>query len=97
MLDNGYPEPPRSACVYCPFHSDKEWRRLRDKEPHEFAKAIKFDKEIRNLSKMDSQLKMEVYLHSSCRPLDEIDFDSDEDKGQQVWDFKSECEGMCGV
>jgi 3'-phosphoadenosine 5'-phosphosulfate sulfotransferase (PAPS reductase)/FAD synthetase len=98
MRDNGYPEPPRSACVYCPFHSDTEWKRLRDDEPFEFSRAIKFDTEIRKQFKeKDQTMKMEIYLHNSCKPLSEVDFDSDEDKGQQVWDFKSECEGMCGV
>jgi len=98
MRDNGFPEPPRSACVYCPFHSDTEWKRLRDHEPFEFSRAIKFDAEIRKQFKeKDQTMKMEIYLHNSCKPLNEVDFDSDEDKGQQVWDFKSECEGMCGV
>jgi hypothetical protein len=45
----------------------------------------------------NKRMKMEVYLHNSCKPLGEIDFDSDEQKGQQVWDFQAECEGMCGV
>jgi len=98
MKDNGYPEPPRSACYYCPFHSDTEWRRLRDESPSEFQQAIKFDYDIRKAYKdYDKQMKMEVFLHNSCKPLDEVDFDSDEDKGQQVWDFQAECEGMCGV
>ncbi len=98
MKSNGYPEPPRSACFYCPFHSDEEWRRLRDKDPTNFAKAIDFDKNIRKKYKTaDEDLRMEVYLHNSCKPLSEVDFDSDEDKGQQVWDFKAECEGMCGL
>jgi 3'-phosphoadenosine 5'-phosphosulfate sulfotransferase (PAPS reductase)/FAD synthetase len=97
MKKNGYPEPPRSACYYCPFHSDEEWRRLRNEEPKYFKEAIKFDAEIRELSKKDRAMKMEAYLHRSCKPLGEIDFDSDEDKGQQTWDFMSECEGMCGV
>lgn len=97
MKDNGYPEPPRSACVYCPFHSNTEWRRLRDDEPQEFQKAVQFDKEIRQQFHKDPIHKMDVYLHRSCKPLDEIDFDSDEQKGQQVWDFQAECEGMCGV
>lgn len=98
MSKNNFPEPPRSACVYCPFHSDAEWRRLRDYEPIEFDRAIKFDKELRSAHKKHNKnLKMEVYLHNSCKPLDEIDFDSDEQKGQQVWDFQSECEGMCGL
>lgn len=97
MLNNGYPEPPRSACVYCPFHSDKEWRRLRDEEPHEFAKAVDFDHKLREIARKDRVLKMTVFLHNSCKPLDEIDFDSDEQKGQMVWDFQAECEGMCGI
>jgi len=98
MRDNGYPEPPRSACVYCPFHSDTEWRRLRDEEPHEFQRAIQFDQKLRHMVKKHyDNFKMEVYLHNSCKPLSEIDFDSDEQKGQMVWDFQAECEGMCGI
>jgi len=98
MKDNGYPEPPRSACVYCPFHSDTEWRRLRDREPKEFQRAIQFDKDLRKAhNEHNPDMNMEVYLHRSCKPLDEIDFDSDEDKGQMTWDFQAECEGMCGV
>lgn len=98
LKQNGYPEPPRSACYYCPFHSDKEWRNLRDNDPEFFEKAVEFDKEIRSVYKKgDPTMLMEVYLHNSCKPLDQIDFDSDEQKGQQVWDFQAECEGMCGV
>ena len=98
MKENGYPEPPRSACVYCPFHSNAEWKRLRDDEPEEFQKAIEFDKKLRQMHRdHNTRLNMEVYLHNSCKPLDEIDFDDDIDKGQQVWDFMAECEGMCGV
>lgn len=95
---NNFPEPPRSACYYCPFHSDEEWRRLRNDDPLHFAKAVEFDKVIREKYKVNNKtMNMEVYLHSSCKPLDQIDFDSDEDKGQMGFDFKSECEGMCGL
>lgn len=98
MRDNGYPEPPRSACYYCPFHSDSEWRRLRDDDPASFGRAVWFDQEIRQQYKLgDKTMKMEVYLHRSCKPLSEVDFDNDEDKGQMTWDFKAECEGMCGL
>jgi hypothetical protein len=98
MRDNGYPEPPRSACYYCPFHSDKEWRRLRNEDPKDFQKAVKFDQDLRhNFKKHDPSMKMEIFLHNSCKPLGEINFDNDEDKGQETWDFMSECMGMCGV
>ena len=97
MRVNGYPEPPRSACVYCPFHSNTEWRRIRDEQPQDFKSAIEFDIKIREQFRKDKVHQMDVYLHRSCKPLSEIDFDNDEDKGQQVWDFQAECEGMCGV
>lgn len=98
MSDKGYAEPPRSACYYCPFHSDDEWRRLRNSDPIHFQKAVEFDKEIRKKYKdHDKVMKMTVYLHNSCKPLDQVDFDNDEDRGQQVWDFQAECEGMCGL
>jgi len=40
-------------------------------------------------------MQMEVYLHSACKPLGEIEFNRDD--GQTEWDFKAECEGMCGL
>ena len=49
MKEFGYPEPPRSACVFCPYHSDKEWLRLKNEEPHEFQKALDWEKRRRML------------------------------------------------
>lgn len=98
MTDNGYPIPPRSACYFCPFHSNSEWRRMRDHDPEHFQRAISYDRRLRQaFIDNDKHTDMEMYLHNSCKPLGEIDFDNDEDRGQQVWDFQAECEGMCGV
>jgi len=98
MIDNGYPIPPRSACYFCPFHTNSEWRRMRDHDPEHFQRAVNYDHKLRQaFIDNDKHTTMEMYLHNSCKPLDEIDFDNDEDKGQQVWDFQAECEGMCGV
>ena len=38
----------KSACIYCPFHSDGEWRRMRDENPEEFEQACLLDEEIRH-------------------------------------------------
>ena len=99
MLKNGYPEPPRSSCVYCPFHSNKEWRRLQTEEPEEFAKAVEIDEKLRsiNASMENNSLRMIPYLHRSCKPLNKIDFRSDVERGQGLFDFGDECDGMCGV
>src|SRR5262245_15731462 len=39
MAAQGYPEPPRSACKACPFHSDEEWVRMRTDDPEAWADA----------------------------------------------------------
>lgn len=97
LKENGYKEPPRSACYYCPFHNNEDWRELKNKEPEEFKKAIEFDYKIREIFLKYDKMKMPVYLHRTCKPLDQVDFDTDEEKGQMTWDFKAECEGMCGI
>jgi hypothetical protein len=98
MKKNKYPEPPRSACYYCPFHSREEWRRMRNEDPEHFAKAIEFDEMLRRLwNENRGGMNMTVYITDQRKPLREIDFDSEEDKGQQTFDFKAECEGMCGL
>ena len=98
MKANGYPEPPRSACSFCPFHSDKEWTRLKNEEPEAFADAIKFEKELQSYAKqaLDAgTLQGLPFLHARRIPLDEVDFDKE--NGQLEIDFNMDCSGMCGV
>lgn len=96
MKQNGFPEPPRSACVFCPFHSDKEWRRLKVDEPSAFQMAVKFEVELQKTRQATENINGIPWLHKSCKPLDQIDFSNDTDKGQ-LDSFGNECEGMCGV
>lgn len=96
MQLHGYPTPPRSACVFCPYHNDHEWRRLRDEQPDEFAKAVAWEREAQRVSESDETLKGRPFLHASLVPLDQVDFSTAEDRGQLNM-FNNECEGMCGV
>ena len=93
--DSTFPDPVRSACWHCPFHSNEEWRYLRNEEPVEFQKAIELDLHLRSGPKMGNVTKP-VYLHKSGKPLGEINFDSAEDAGQGTL-FGDECGGVCGV
>ena len=97
MLTNGYPEPPRSSCRYCPFHHDREWRRLKTEEPEEFQKAVEFEKQIQEVKKQSDNFSSTPFLHASRKPLDEVDFSNDVDRGQTLLSFMDECEGMCGL
>lgn len=96
MAEHGYPEPPRSSCVYCPYHSDHEWRRLRDEEPEDFAKAVAFERRLQEVKRESSNFSTTPFLHRSLVPLDQVDFSTDEEKGQGNL-FNAECFGMCGV
>ena len=90
MRDNGYPEPPRSACVFCPFHSNKEWNNL---DPDELARAAQFEVDIQAIAKDDEVIRGTPYLHAARIPLLEA---LGTDQPEQL-SFLDECAGMCGV
>lgn len=90
LVANGYAEAPRSACSFCPFHSDKEWLRLQLHEPDAFAHAVEADRLLRSNSLRHGAM----FVHRSLKPLGSIDFTR-----QQTLDdlFGEECGGVCGV
>lgn len=90
LVAHGYPIPRKSACVGCPFHTSAEWRAIKA-DPIAWTDAVEFDEQIRNCGGMHGT----VFLHSSLKPLSEVDFSTLEDHGQMNW--LNECEGMCGV
>jgi hypothetical protein len=87
----GYPLPPKSSCIGCPFHNDHEWRSIKA-DPEAWADALEVDAAIRQQPGMRGQ----QFMHRSCKPLSEVDLSTAEDHGQ-VDMFNNECEGMCGV
>jgi len=102
LRNNGHPLPRRSACVFCPYRSNAEWRDLRT-SPEAWAQAVEFDKRLRSEKRYVSsrgdvdkaQLRGTPYLHVSLRPLDEADIGGDNSDQPDM--FNNECEGMCGV
>lgn len=98
MAEYGW-EAPRSACTFCPFHDSREWLRLQTGDPQSFQAAVEFEREMQDTAKLDTKLRGRPYLHSSCKPLNEIDFKAIVDRGdrQLEFSFLDECEGMCGV
>lgn len=93
MMERQYPEPPKSACIGCPYHNNDMWRDMRDNDPVSWADAIEIDKIIRSGFR---GMKKELFLHRSCVPLDQVDLSTPEDRGQLNL-FLNECEGMCGA
>jgi hypothetical protein len=82
--------PPRSACTFCPYHSTREWQKIKQ-VPEDWKNAVDHDNAVRKL-----RPPYELYVHPSRKPLDEVDLRTPEEKGQlSLWD--NECDGLCGV
>jgi hypothetical protein len=80
---HGFPEPPRSACIGCPYRSQAEWRWLRDHDPEGWQDALEVDAAIRHVPHWTGQ----GFLHTSAVPLGEVDLSTPEDHGQlRQWD-----------
>ncbi len=89
LAGHGYPKPPKSACTFCPFHSNAVWREMKQTDPVSWREAVEFDAQVRHLPRIAG----EVYLHSSLKPLDEVYLGED-----QIDLWANSCEGgHCGV
>ena len=99
MKKFNYPRPPRSACTFCPYHSNAEWLEIK-KNKEEWAGVVAMDKAIRHQERHKDKFKNteevldEIYLHREGIPIDEVDFNKK--KNNQLDLFNNECEGMCG-
>jgi hypothetical protein len=102
-LEKAWPLPvPRSACLCCPYRSNDEWRLMRDESPDDFARAVKYDEEVRAASKVGNErrgLSRGVsYLHRSRVPLAMADLDEPlNDRMGCGGLFSQEPDGICGV
>lgn len=92
LADRGL-KAPRSACAFCPFHSDAEWSRLKRDEPETFAAVIEYEREMQTAFSRTRYLNGVPWLHKSGRPIGEVPFD----KAPQLSLWTNECEGVCGV
>jgi len=99
MSKYGYPKPPRSACTFCPYHSNAEWIEIK-KNKEEWAEVVAMDKAIRHQerhkdkNKNSAEVLDQLYLHRDGVPIDEVDFNKNKDNQLDL--FQSDCEGMCG-
>ena len=85
----------RSACVFCPFKSNFEWRHLRDSDPAGWARAVEVDEALRRPGTVANRsLERAIYLHRSCLPLADVDLGGRDVTGGVA---QGECEGMCGL
>lgn len=98
MSTHGFPTPPRSACVYCPYHSDEEWRKLRESDPDAWQAAVDYERLLQEAALRVPRLKSIPFLHPKRVPLADFDFEGPSVVVGPRWNtMQNECEGMCGV
>lgn len=86
---------PKSSCIGCPYHSDAQWRDLRDNAPTDWAHAVEVDRALRS-GGTGRGMKYHQFMHRQRVPLDEVDLSTAEERGQ-INMFINDCEGICGV
>jgi len=90
-------ETPRSACVYCPYHSDAEWVKIMAIR-EDRALAIEVDRALREPGRIVNRgIDGKMYLHRSLKPLEDVIFKPHAADRQLSIGFWQECEGVCGV
>jgi len=88
-------DPVRSACTFCPFHSNEEWRAIRD-DPQDWAEVVAFERRLRAAYEARGTvagLESIPSLHESGLPIDQAPIDT----SQEGFGWGNECAGICGV
>jgi len=88
LENNGLEVPPKSACVFCPYHGLNNWRQTKAVD-EDWQEAVRVDEEIRHVSNNG----MTNYLCSARVPLTDLDLSTPEERGQINW--IDECSGTC--
>lgn len=89
-LADKVPHPvPRSACVFCPYKTSREWADLKANDAAGWARAVEIDHAMR-------EHDPKLFLHAKCIPLDVIDFGAEPPATLSPM-TTNECMGMCGV
>ena len=92
MENHKYPKPPRSACTFCPYHTNEEWKTIKENK-QEWDEVVELDEAIRNRTKNKVD---QFFLHKTCVPLNKIDFNKDT-KSKQLDLFTEKCDGICAL
>mgnify|MGYP003115056532 CR=1 FL=1 len=63
----GLPQPPKSACWFCPYKTTDQWITLRRERPHLFEQAVELEKFLNQ--KRAAIGRDAVFISSRCKPL----------------------------
>lgn len=98
MQDMSFPLPNKSACTFCPYHSDAHWADMKENDQESWQSAVRFELDIQtamaavqqhNAQRPENQsaerqasLKARLFLHKSLVPLDQVVLKPQQTEGQ---------------
>jgi hypothetical protein len=91
MQKNGYPKPPKSSCIGCPYHSNAHWRDMKANDEKAWEDACFVDSSLRSKG-LRGYMKNAEYMHRSLTPLSVANIGDE----YTVDMFGNECTGFCG-
>tara|TARA_R100000963_G_C4615315_1_gene84416 strand:- start:44 stop:859 length:816 start_codon:yes stop_codon:yes gene_type:complete len=100
LQTHGWPIPQKSACTFCPYRSDQQWKEIKEKSPKVWEEIVEFDRGIRYRGakkNVHDNKTRPVFLHKTLQPIEDIDFTRGGQMEFSIDGFNNECEGMCGV
>ena len=83
---------PRSACTFCPFHSDAEWLKIKQRNGPDWQRVVEIDRALRSGAACNRKMDSQMFLHRTCKPIEDVEFKPRETGA----DLAGECQGMCG-
>lgn len=89
LTGKGLEVPPKSSCVFCPYHNRQGWRDLKYEQFADFEKACQADELIRH-----TRHPYSLFVHPDRKPLRDLDLRTEVDYGQLTL-FSDECQGVC--
>lgn len=94
LRSHGHPDPPRSACFFCPNRPPRHWAGLRREHPKLYREAVTLDEFVRHGI---NALRAEAFLHPTARPLAGVHADGDPaGLGDDAGEAEMDCEaGVC--
>lgn len=94
--DEGYPVPAKSACIGCPYHSNKTWNTL---TPEQIEDVAEYEESLIQMIASDPKLRYLPYFvngvraHRDMRPIDDYPF---RNQLLNIAESDSPCSGQAG-
>ena len=93
LQEHELPVPPKSACVFCPFHSSRQWQKLKREGGGDWEYAVAVDEAVRERRGRT----LDLYIHNARLPLEQA-VTIPEDEGAHQLELEMPCDGgVCFV